>query len=236
MRLLVTRPEPDAARTAQVLRARGHAVLVAPLMRVEAIDAEFGGPWTAVVLTSARAARALSAPRRDSAIFRVPAFTVGERTAEAARAAGFTEVVSADGALRELVRLVAARCAGRGARLLYLAGEDRAGDLAGDLAAHGIAVRTVAVYRAVAADALFPDVSQALSGGRIDAVLHYSARSAATLLRLAEAAGVLNALLSVAHYCLSADVAAPLRVRGAARIEVAASPREAALIDLVGPA
>jgi uroporphyrinogen-III synthase len=236
MRLLVTRPEPDAGLTAQVLRARGHEVLVAPLLRVEAIDAEFGGPWAAVLLTSASAARALSAPPRDSAILRVPAFTVGERTAEAARAAGFSEVVSADGALRELVRLVAARFAGRGARLLYLAGEDRAGDLAGDLAAHGIAVHTVMVYRAVAADALFPDALQALSGGRIDAVLHYSRRSAATLLRLAEEAGVLNALLSVAHYCLSAEVAAPLRERGAERIKVAQSPREVALIDLVGPA
>jgi hypothetical protein len=43
-------------------------------------------------------------------------------------------------------------------------------------------------------------------------------------------------VLSVAHYCLSADVAAPLRARGAERIQVAASPREAALIDLVGRA
>ena len=32
MRLLVTRPEPDATRTAETLRARGHDVLVAPLL------------------------------------------------------------------------------------------------------------------------------------------------------------------------------------------------------------
>ena len=44
MRLLVTRPEPDAARTAEALRARGHEVLVAPLLRVETIAADFGGP------------------------------------------------------------------------------------------------------------------------------------------------------------------------------------------------
>jgi uroporphyrinogen-III synthase len=234
MRLLVTRPEPDATRTAQVLRARGHEVLVAPLMRIEPIDAEFDGPWTGVVLTSARAARAVGARLRDMEIMRLPAFTVGDRTAEAARAAGFGDVVSADGALRELVRAVAARCAGRGARLLYLAGDDRAGDLAGDLAAHGIAVDTVVIYRAVVADALFPDAVQALSGGRLDAVLHYSRRGAATLLRLAEEAGVLNGVLSLAHYCLSAEVAAPLRARGAERIHIAASPREAALIDAIG--
>ena len=41
----------------------------------------------------------------------------------------------------------------RGGSILYLAGEDRAGDLAGALAAAGHPVRTVEVYRAVAATA-----------------------------------------------------------------------------------
>src|ERR1043166_8938182 len=98
MRLLVTRPEEDAARTAQALRARGHAVLIAPLLRIEAIEADLSGSWTAVLMTSANAARALSGHRQAAALLRLPAFTVGDRTAEAARAAGFTEGVSADGA------------------------------------------------------------------------------------------------------------------------------------------
>ena len=37
MRLLVTRPEPDGERTAQALRARGHAVVLAPLLRTEPV-------------------------------------------------------------------------------------------------------------------------------------------------------------------------------------------------------
>ena len=59
MRLLVTRPEPDGERTAQALRARGHAVVLAPLLRMETIA--FVLPeqaFSAVVLTSANAARA----------------------------------------------------------------------------------------------------------------------------------------------------------------------------------
>ena len=47
MRLLVTRPEADAARTAQALRASGHEAVVAPVLRVESIDAKFGGPFDA---------------------------------------------------------------------------------------------------------------------------------------------------------------------------------------------
>ena len=36
MRLLITRPEPDNERTAAVLRAQGHDVLLAPLLHIEA--------------------------------------------------------------------------------------------------------------------------------------------------------------------------------------------------------
>src|SRR5687767_8526978 len=106
MRLLVTRPEPDATRSAEVLRGRGHEVLVAPLLSTQTIEAEFGGPYAAILLTSANAARALSSYRQAEAITRLPALTVGARSAEAAREAGFGDITSADGAFGELVALV----------------------------------------------------------------------------------------------------------------------------------
>jgi uroporphyrinogen-III synthase len=230
MRLLVTRPEPDAARTAGLLRARGHAVLAVPLLRLETLDAEFGGPFAAVLITSANAARAIVEHPRLAALVGLPVLTVGSRTAEAAREAGFVDVTSADGALADLVRL-ATRFAGR--RLLYLAGEDRAGDLSGELAAHGIAVATAVIYRAVAAAVLPPQAAEPLAAGQVDAALHYSGRSAAILLRLAEGAGALNAVLSLAHYCLSDEVARPLRQAGAGRVFIATVPTEAALLQSI---
>ena len=68
MRLLVTRPEPDNERTAAELRARGHEVMLAPMLRVEpVIDADLGtGPWAAVLITSANGARAI-APHNGAA-------------------------------------------------------------------------------------------------------------------------------------------------------------------------
>src|ERR1700742_924205 len=130
MRLLVTRPEPDATRTAEALRARGHEALVAPLLATLTIAADFAGPHDGVLMTSANAARALAVHPRRGELTRLTCFTVGGRTAEAARNGGFSDTVSADGALGDLVDLVAVRF-DRTARLLYLAGEDRAGDLAG---------------------------------------------------------------------------------------------------------
>ena len=234
MRLLVTRPAPDNARTAEVLRARGHDVTLAPVLRVETdADADLGaGPWGAVLITSVNAVRAVADhPRRETCL-RVPAFCVGRRSADAARAAGFAEVVSADGDGSDLTRLVAARAPNQ--PMLWLAGEDRAGDLAGVLAAQGISVHTVVLYRAVAETSLPAEVRDAVAGGMIDGVLHYSRRSADAFEAIAMAAGIDLKSLPTKHYCLSAQVAAPLRQLGIGAVVVAERPDEASLLALLG--
>ena len=122
MRLLVTRPEPEGEETAARLRARGHEVLVAPLLRIEAAaDAELGaGPWSGIVMTSRNAARAIGQHPRFAELRGLPVFAVGRRTAEAARAVGFSDVLSADGDADDLVRMILARRAAIGGPLLYL--------------------------------------------------------------------------------------------------------------------
>ena len=232
MRLLVTRPEPDATRTAETLRARRHEVLVAPLLAMLPIAPQITGPYDAVLMTSASAARALAAHPRANELARLPCLTVGNRTAEAARAAGFTHVQSADGALDDLARLAVAKKP-RSARLIYLAGEDRAGDLAGELGRHGIAVDTVVIYRALAAEKLPAHLTEALKRGGLDGALHYSRRSVATLLALARHSGAVTALTDIIHYCLSVEVAVPLREAGATRTKIAARPEEASLLALI---
>src|SRR6201996_6099704 len=125
MRLLVTRPEPDAERTAAVLRARGHEVLVSPLLRIEPLpDAAIGpGPVAALLVTSANVAPAIAAHARFAQLRLLPLFAVGDRSAEALRAAGFADVTSAQGDVGDLATLAASRIA-PGAALLYLAGAD----------------------------------------------------------------------------------------------------------------
>lgn len=235
MRILLTRPQPDAARTAAALRARGHEVVAMPLLRIEMVaDAELGGgPWGAVLVTSANACRAIASHKNLADLVGLPVFAVGARTADAARAAGFSEVVSADRDVSELARLVARRLAGTSLPLLYAAGEERAGNLEAALAEHGFAVRTVVVYRAIAACEMPPDIRARLVAGDIDGVLHFSGRSAETFVAAAAAAGLLSRSLKIQHYCLSAQVAAPLAAAGAAEIRIAPEPHERALLDML---
>jgi uroporphyrinogen-III synthase len=239
VRLLVTRPQPDAERTAAALARLGHQVAHAALLRVELVsDAELGsGPWSGVVVTSANALRAIAAHPRRAALLRLPLFAVGRRTAAAARAAGFPDVTTAGGDVRELAQCLREWAhredAGRHP-LLHLAGDDRSGDLAGDLAAEGRSVHTAVVYRAVKADRFPPAAASALAAGEIDGVLHFSRRSAEAYIACARAAALLDQALAIAHYCLSAQVAEPLKAAGAPTIHIAARPDEAALIALIG--
>jgi uroporphyrinogen-III synthase len=235
MRLLVTRPEADGERTAAALRAGGHDATVAALLRVEAVvDADLGaGPYAGAIVTSANAARAIAFHARRAELTQLPLYAVGRRTAEAARAVGFGDVVSADGDARDLVRLVAARCARLPLPLVYLAGADRAVDLTAALAVERVPVRTAEVYRTVAASAFPAEVEQELAAGTLDGVLHFSRRSAEAYLQCADAAGLRDAALVPMHYCLSPRVVEPLTAAGAFRLRVAWRPDEAALLALL---
>src|ERR1700733_403661 len=212
MRLLVTRPEPEGARTAALLRARGHEGVLEPMLRIEPFaDAALGaGPWQAALLTSANAARAIAAHPRAREFAGMAAYVVGARTQAAAAAAGFDPVHSANGDLDGLVALVAATLASAAAPVLYLAGEQRAGDLAGALRSRGFSVEIAVVYRSVMAVNLTPGVRSLLAAGQIDAVLHYSPRSARAFLAAAAAAGIADSSIKIKHLCLSSEVAAPL--------------------------
>ena len=234
MRLLITRDEAGAERTAVALRARGHEPIVAPLFGIEILSEvePEDGPWDAILLTSVNALRGVCTWKgrwRD-----VPAFAVGDRTAQAMREQGFTAVTSAAGDVNDLADLIVARITPP-ARLLYLAGEERVGDLAGVLRAKNFAVDLFQVYRVVAAQTLPPTAAAALSG-EIDGVLHFSRRSAEAFLTAARNSGLLEAALrKTVHYCLSARIAEPLREAGAADVRAADRPDEAALLALISP-
>ena len=230
MRIVVTRPRVDGERTATALRACGHEVLVTPLMRIESMTADLGGAWSGVIVTSANAANAIRDNSSCNVLMKLPLFAVGRRSAEAARESGFKDVLSADAGVRDLLQLIGTRRPDRNTPLLYLAGEDRAGDLIGELSARGIAAEMRVVYRAVALP-FPPALKDALEAGIVDAVMHFSRRAADSYVAGAKMAGVAAPALAVRHLCLSLQVAEPLA--DASRVDIASRPDEAALIELL---
>ena len=225
MRVLVTRPQADAERTARELAARGHEAVLAPVLRIAPTDQPPpGGPFDAIILTSANAVPALAS--LGAGAEGLPIFAVGERTAVAAEGWG-GEVRAADGDAVSLAGLVA-RTAPPYARLLHIAGLNRKPEPEATLSERGFAVVTWAAYEAIAAERL-PDAGlHALGEGRL-AALHYSRRSAGIVLDLVKKAGLTARFLHIPHVCLSADTAAPLQAAGA-RVLTAARPDETSLL------
>ena len=232
MRIVLTRPQADSERTATTLRARGHDVLIAPLLQVELVTTDFSGGWGGIIITSANAPGAIAGHPAREKLTKLPLYAVGQRSADAARAAGFSNVTSAGGDVSDLVRVIATRRADAAAPLLYLAGEDRAADLVAELVANGIAAEMAVVYRAVSAP-FPPALTAALKAGEVDAVLHFSRRSADSYLTGAAKTGVAEQALAVRHLCLSAPVAEPFVKAGAGNVAIAKRPDEATLLALL---
>lgn len=122
MQVVILRPEPGNAATAARVEAAGYPALRQPIFESRPL------PWTppdpatfdALLLTSANAPRLAGASL--AALAHLPAITVGERTAAAARAAGLT--VALTGA-RDAADAIARAAAAGLPRLLHLAGRDR---------------------------------------------------------------------------------------------------------------
>lgn len=242
MAILVTRPAPENVATAEALRARGFEALLAPLMKFEplAFNGDGEQQYDAVIVTSANAIRAAASQLSDKRLLKLPLFAVGEQTAEIAGRAGFETVITASGdaaALRDCVlQRLRDKSLKKGAALLYLAGADLSHDLAGDLEAAGFKVATHTVYRMVQLAGLPREVCQGLANHDIEAVLHYSRRSARAFLEAARGEGVEISALAIPHCCLSENVAAVFREAGASQVAVAASPDQNALLDALGRA
>jgi len=218
LRVAITRATPDAERSAERVRTLGAEPIIAPLLTIIpcAYDTNVEDAQ-ALLFTSANGVRAFPDARRLHA---KPVLTVGDATAEAARAAGFTDVRSADGDVTALEALARTTLTPNAGTLIHIGGEHVAGDLTGKLCAEGFAVERRVAYAARAALTLPPELLQPL-----DMVLFHSARAAETFVAL----GAPNAEKLTAA-CMSDAVAQAAGKARWARIIVSPAPREDALL------
>ncbi len=231
MRVLVTRPEPDASDTARRLAELGFEPIVWPLLEMEVLEEPLPADrgWRGLTLTSVNGVRALSA-RGDAALLRhLPVYAVGERTAVAARELGFAEVTSAAGGGAKLAeRIIADGVAGP---LLYPAAEERSFDLETALSTAGIDLATHPVYRMVMTKTLPEAIRVGFAEKTIGAVTLYSRRTAECFIGLVGPHLVPHGRHSFA-LCLSAAVAEGLGDAHLWNIRIAERPDEAGMMAL----
>jgi uroporphyrinogen-III synthase len=234
MRVLVTRPEPDARREAEVLAARGHEPVLAPLLEIEflpGVDLGLDGAQ-ALIVTSRNALRALAARGDLEQALSLPLFAVGEATAREARGLGFTEVTIGPGTAAGLSPLIRREVHPEKGALVHLSGETLAFDLKPVLEEEGFEVRRTVLYRTHPALALAADVASGLATGAVSGVILLSPGTAKAFATLAGRQGVVQEPKSLVCYCLSQAVAEAVTPLGF-EVRVAAHPREEDVLALL---
>lgn len=234
MQLIVTRPEPDASRTAQALLALGHEPILSPMLEIALDTAAVlpNGAMQAVLATSSNAVRALASHRDRARFLELPFLAVGDRTALQAKRAGFSKARSAGGAVPDLATLVSDELDPAGGPLLYATGDVQSHDLGGILAGGGFEVRSAVLYRAHARSRLAEAAADAFRRGTADGVLLYSRRSADAFALALAAEGLAPLPERVTCYCLSPGIAAALPAVSTGPILVAARPDQISLFAL----
>jgi len=176
--VLITRPEPYGAEFAAQLRGEPGGdlrMILSPALVIEPVgtlpDPE-GCRW--LIFTSRNGVREYAArsPRRD-----IPAYAVGDATAEEARRVGM-RAISASGDARDLLSLI--RADGARGPMLHLRGAHAAADIAGALSAAGIPARDAVIYAQRPAP-LTAEARTCLGGTRPVIAPVFSPRSAASL-------------------------------------------------------
>ncbi|MBX3569600.1 MAG: uroporphyrinogen-III synthase [Rhizobiaceae bacterium] len=229
-RILVTRPEPAATRTVGRLAQMGLEAVSLPLTETVGIAVDRSAmPLSAdaVAVTSGNAL--LHAP--DDLLARyldVACFAVGTRTAREAHARGFTTVVAGPGDAVGLARLLVDRTS-VGQTVLFLCGRERLDRIESILRA---ASRTVVPVETYDTRDLAPAPGAGPDREHFEAVLLYSVRASS------QCAGLISqGRFSASRLlCLSPRIAGPVGRLPGQRVQVAAAPSEAALLDLLAPA
>jgi uroporphyrinogen-III synthase len=232
-RVLVTRPEPDASNTARLLATLGFEALLLPLTKTFGLPekSEVIGSFDAVAVTSSNALRYAS----DDLLAKMagkPCFAVGDKTAKTLRDAGFSRVASANGNAGELASRVIDHTPAD-ARIAYICGVVRRPDFERALIVAGRTVLPIETYDTTRLTPSDSEIEKVLGDRNVQAVLVYSAESAAALsVDLLKRPAPSKLLSNAIFCCLSARVAAALDVEPD-RIRIAERPEQVALFDVL---
>ncbi len=245
--LLLTRLREESHASASRLRRRGWSVVCAPLLSLEALPApdlvEQLGRVSALVVTSKSALRTLRhtfartptlSPLHSAKTRALSVYAVGTQSAALARRMGFASVRTAQGTLASLIEEIRQHLPQQ-ARLLYLCGQDRRGNLVESLRKKGYAVDKSVLYKAVSVQTLPLSASNLLSvPSSLYASMFYSPRTADIFATLyAHAFGEPSMLRArLLFFCLASSIGVRLRQSfPQARIVCAAAPSEASLLQ-----
>lgn len=184
--VLVTRPKLLGSSLSYMLKQEGYTVWDGPVLTI--VPQLSGRPnieGKPIVVMTSRSVAAVVKENKSAFedLFGHVCYCVGEQTAADIRACGFKNVQCAEGNAYNLALMLMEK---EGSRqpILHICGEDRSEEPDLTLKKKGWTVQAWNIYKAEEVEKLTPKVCEALTTGKVDAVLLYSTRTAKQFVKL----------------------------------------------------
>jgi len=218
MQILALRPEPGLSATLAKARAKGLAITGHALSEIRAVEWDCPDPATIDGLLIGSANAFLHGGPHLARLTAKPVFAVGEATASAARAAGFTVAMVGSGGLQGVLDTIPGP-----AHLLRIAGEEHVPLTLPE----GVSITPMIAYRSVPLP--LDPVALLLAAGEAMVLLH----SAATARHFAAECDRLSLARSTIAIAALGPRIAEAAGSGWRAVYTAAQPDEAALLEMV---
>ncbi len=230
MRVLITRAEPAAGRTASRLKISGFSPVCLPLFKIEPLNVALPRKdYHGYIFTSSNAIDALGGMGWSNENPDANCFCVGETTAKSAEQAGFSKLVIADGGGGSLANIIRSDYMQTGLRLLFPTTPDRLFDMKSALPK--AIVDEVHVYQAGKIPLNQSQVSDALKHCAGGAVCSYSARSAACLDTLISRYALTELSRKISHVAISKAASDKIDPSNWKDISCSLRPNESSMIE-----
>jgi len=201
MHILLTRPLEDCYEIILKFQSLGHQVSHLPLLKIERVD--YGeidfSDYKGIIFTSANAIKFLDTKTVDKKFL---CFCVGSATEKKARSAGFQNVISAEGNVRNLKELILQNFDNKDGKLIYVSGEIISIDLDKDLLKEGYNIKRIINYRTNHNDDFDQEFIKQLKQKIPDIVYIYSNSTASSFLNFIKINQLENSWMNTNLMCI----------------------------------
>ena len=148
MHVLLTRPLEDCSEMILKFKSLGNQVSHLPLLSIEKIEYEQINflNYKGIIFTSTNAIKFLDLQQIDKKIL---CFCVGAATEKKAKAAGFQNIIAAEGNVENLKEMILKNLDQNNGKLIYVSGETITIDLDKQLLKEGYSIKRIINYRAI---------------------------------------------------------------------------------------
>ncbi len=213
----VTRPHPQAEKTADALAKRGYVPLVSPVIELQESDAasalcQANDDDTPIIITSQYALSIIADHTRNRAR---KIYVTGDTLKVKAIAEGFARVYAASGEAKTIPDLLKEETS-----VIYAHGNHIAFDMKPALQKMHMTYKAIELYHSCATSRLRDDVINAIHNQSLSAILCYSGFSAHSMIALLKQYDLLLHAQNIPIACISQNIAEPLKKAGFMHIHI----------------